>query len=77
MIPNISKLAAIWASALKNMQHDTEAEQQLLKAIQLIDAKQVSFYLPYQALASFLFRTKQSRRGAASYSAGRGDGSPM
>ncbi|MBA3442880.1 MAG: tetratricopeptide repeat protein, partial [Pyrinomonadaceae bacterium] len=39
--------------SLKNMQHDTEAEQQFLKAIQLIDAKRVSFYLPYQALASF------------------------
>lgn len=39
--------------SLKNMQHDGEAEQELLKAIETIDAKKISFYLPYQALASF------------------------
>ena len=38
--------------AFRSMQRASDAEEHLLKAIQLIEARKLSFYLPYQTLSS-------------------------
>ena len=50
--PNHVKALSYLALSLKNMQQDAEAERLLQKSIQLNDAQNGSFFLPYQTLAS-------------------------
>ena len=61
--PKHFKALSYLALSLKNMQQDAEAEQQLRKGIQANDARNGSFFLPYQALASLYL--EQNRAGEA------------
>ena len=61
--PKHIKALSYLALSLKAMQQDSEAEQMLQKSIQVNDAQNGSFFLPYQALASLYL--EQDRAGDA------------
>ena len=63
--PNHIKARCYLGISLKNTQKTAEAETQLLKAVELLEAAKSSFYLPYQTIASLYLEMGREDEAAA------------